>query len=341
MSSKANNPVFNTLLGIIALVAIAFFANWLIAISSLGNSTLDLTEEKTHTLTEGTKSILKELKESEAEVIIKYYATRDAAFMPRELELYMKKVDGVLKRYKSIAGDNLRIVNLDPEPDTDAEDSANIDGIAGQTLNGENLYLGISVSFLDQKKAIPYLSPQAETQLEYELSSAIAQVSRTSRPTLGLMSPLPLKGSAPQMQMPGMPPQPQSRPFIIYEQLSQMYDLKDLGMEPSAAELDGLAAVLIIHPAGITSETEFILDQYLLAGGTLVAALDAYSLTAQQFGGGNPMTRQAGISPSSTFSDEILESWGVTFESTQVLADGAYRTRMQQGDSTSVLSLTK
>ena len=335
--AKASHPVLNTVLGIVALVLIAFFANWLVSLSAVGNRTLDLTEDKVHTLTEGTKSILAELKDSEAEVVINYYATRDAEFMPRNLELYMKKVDGFLKRYQALAGNNLRIVNLDPEPDTDAEDSANLDGIAGQSINGENIYLGISVSFLDEKASIPYLAPQAETQLEYQLSSAIARVARTDKPTLGLMSTFPMAGSAPGMQQMG---QPQSPPFVIYQQLQQMYDLKDLTMTPSAADLDGLAAVLVIHPAGITPETEYLLDQYLLKGGTIVAALDAFSITAQQLDGGNPMMGQPGMPTTSTFSKPLLDSWGVTFKSDQVLADGNYRTRFQSGDSTSALSLT-
>lgn len=341
MSNKTNYPVLNTVLGIIALVFIAFFANWLVSLTSLGNRTLDLTEAKVHTLTDGTKAILQELENSDAEVVINYYATRDSDYMPRELELYMKKVDDFLKRYQALAGDNLRLVNLDPEPDTDAEDSANLDGIAGQSINGENLYLGISVSSLDRKAAIPYLAPSAETQLEYQLSSAIARVARTDRPTLGIMSSLPIAGSASQMSIPGMPPQGQSQPFIVYQQLQQLYEVRDLGQTPTSADLEGLAAVLVIHPTGLSEETEYLLDQYLLKGGTIVAALDAFSVTAQQTGGGNPMMGQQGTPTSSTFSKALLDSWGVNFEASQVVADGKYRTRMQQGDSTSVLSLTK
>ena len=350
--TKTSNPVLNTVLGIIALVLIAFFANWLVSLTAVGNRTLDLTENKVHTLTEGTKDILAELKDSEAEVVINYYATRDAEFMPRNLELYMKKVDGLLKRYQALAGDNLRIVNLDPAPDTDAEDSANLDGIAGQSINGENIYLGISVSFLDDKASIPYLAPQAETQLEYQLSSAIARVARTDKPTLGLMSALPIAGAAPAMQGMGQPGTP---PFVIHQQLQQMYDLKDLTMTPTAEDLDGLAAVLLVHPAGITPETEYVLDQYLLKGGTIVAALDAFSVAAQQLGAANPVSGQPAIPTTSTFSKELLDSWGVTYKHEElidaddpasgvydvVLADGNYRTRFENGDSTSALSLTK
>lgn len=114
-------------------------------------------------------------------------------------------------------------------------------------------------------------------------------------------------------------------------------------MEPTAIDLDGLAAILVIHPAGITPETEYLLDQYLLQGGTIVAALDAFSLTAQQIRGGNrnPLNPQQGIATTSAFSKNLFESWGVNFISDQVLSDGNYRTRFQRGESTSALTLTK
>lgn len=341
MKRQANYPVLNTVLGISALVMIAFFVNWLVSLSALGNRTLDLTEAKVHTLTDGTKAILEELKESDAEVVINYYATRDSDYMPREITLYMKKVDDFLKRYQAIAGENLRIVHLDPKPDTDAEDSANLDGIAGETINNENIYLGISISSLDQRATIPFLSPAAETQLEYQLSSRIAQVARTDRATLGLMTALPMSGSQQAITIPGMAPPPQSQPFLIYQQLQQIYDLKNLGMSPSAEDLEGLTAVLVIHPAGITPETEFLLDQYLLKGGTIVGALDAFSITARELAGGNPMMGQEATPTSASFSEKLLSTWGVSYISDQVIADGAYRTRMPQGDSNAVLSLTK
>ena len=42
--------------------------------------------------------------------------------------------------------------------------------------------------------------------LEYQLSRAIAEVSRTDKPVIGLMSALPIAGGPPMM--PGQPPAP-------------------------------------------------------------------------------------------------------------------------------------
>lgn len=311
--AKITHPVSRAILGIIAVILIVLFTNWLVSSTSLGNRTIDLTEDRRHTLTEGTKAILKEL---DSPVIIRYYATRKSEAMPRRIKTYIRKVDDLLKRYTHLSGGKIRIEHLDPQPDTDAEDSANLDGISGQRLNDENLYFGISISCLDQQTTIPFLDPNDETMLEYHLSSAIANVSTFEKIKVGLMSTLPLQGS-PAM-MPGQQPQ---QPWIIYQLLQQRYDLQYLGMTPSALDPEQIPVLLLIHPAGISRETEFLIDQYLLKGGVVIACLDAFALSAPQ---GDPrMGGMGGVPPSSSLPS-LLKAWGVGMDSMSVIADGKY-----------------
>ena len=59
---------------------------------------------------------------------------------------------------------------LDPEPDSDAEDSARLDGVQGQPLpDGERVYLGLSVTMLDQKQArsVPGSGPRTSARIRY------------------------------------------------------------------------------------------------------------------------------------------------------------------------------
>ena len=128
---KTTHPVTRAAFGIAALVAIALLANWLVALTPFGNRGADFTENKVHTLSQGTRAILKEL---DTPVVIRYYASRNTDYMPEELKLHMRRVDDLLKEYESIADGDLRVEHLDPEPDTDAEDSANLDGINGQLM---------------------------------------------------------------------------------------------------------------------------------------------------------------------------------------------------------------
>lgn len=88
--------------------------------------------------------------------------------------------------------------------------------------------------------------------------------------------------------------------------------------------------VLLIHPAGITPEAEFAIDQYLLQGGTVMACIDPFSVAAQMTGGGNPMMGQPGA-PTSSDLPKLMEAWGVEMATNQVVGDGRYQTNMQGG----------
>ncbi len=82
-----------------------------------------------------------------------------------------------MSEFKQVAGGKLIIEKYDPQPDSDAEDLARLDGIEGEPLpNGERLYLGIAVSLLDEKQALPFLAPNRERMLEYDLARAISRV---------------------------------------------------------------------------------------------------------------------------------------------------------------------
>ncbi|WP_367874137.1 Gldg family protein [Luteolibacter sp. Populi] len=301
--------------GIVALVVIVIAANLLVSSLGIGHKNADFTKDKVHSLSDGTRSILKDLG---APVTIRYYATRSSDYMPEQIKLHMRRVDDMLAEYQNISGGKLRVENLDPEPDTDAEDSANLDGISGQKINEQNLYFGLAVSCLDRTATLPFLNPAQETTFEYDLSKAISEVARPVKPVIGVMSALPVAGSQgnPMMGQQG------AAPWVIYQQLKQSYEVRDLTMTPEKID-PAIDLVLVIHPAGITPEAEFALDQYVLQGGTVVACLDAYSVVAEsQGGGGNPMMGGGGIDKTSTLPT-LLPAWGVTMDS-QVLADDVY-----------------
>ncbi len=329
---KTTHPVTRSAFGIAALVAIAVLANWLVSLTPAGNRGVDFTEYRIHTLSDGTRAILAEL---DTPVVIRYYATRGSNFMPEEIKLHMRRVDDLLAEYAALSNGMLRIEHLDPEPDTEAEDSAQLDGLSGQRINNENLYFGIAVSCLDQTTVIPFLDPRDETMLEYHLSSAIHEVSTPVRPVVGVMSGIDLQGE-PAM-MPGQQPQ---EPWVFYQQLEQNYEIRDIPLdEPGVIDPGQINVLLVFHPAGITPEAEYAIEQYLLRGGTVVACLDAYSVAAQMLGGGNPMMGMMGGAPTTSTLPTLLDAWGVTFESGQVLADPSLATRLS-GDRDGLAVLT-
>jgi len=335
---KITHPVTRAAFGVAALIAIAILANWLVSLTPLGTRGADFTEKHVHTLSDGTRAILGEL---DTPVVIRYYASRNTDFMPQELKLHMRRVDDLLKEYVSLSKGKLRVENLDPAPDTDAEDSANLDGINGQRMDDQNMYFGMAISCLDKNNTIPFLDPRDETMLEYHLSKAIAEVSTAVKPKIGVMSAFDLKGGP--ATMPNQRPNPG---WILYQQLKQSFDVVDISMESATIDPKVIKALLVFHPAGITPEAEFSIDQYVLNGGTVVACLDSYSLTAANLSSGSQSMGQPGIPTSSTLPT-LLPAWGVTFESNKTLADSTLATKFPVRDSSeprtalAVLTLTK
>ena len=334
-------------LGIVAIFLIVVFTNLVMRNTALGSARLDLTEEKAYTLSDSTKSILKDL-DPETPVLIRYYATRDGSLVTREVELFMKKVDNYISEYKSLAPKGaLKIEYLDPKPDTDAEDSANLDGIQGFSaeLGGqtENLYFGLAISCIDQTVTVqladiiqqPGAASYRERVFENDLTSAIAEVSRTDKVKIGLMTGLPsIMGSQPTQ-----PGQPAAPAWVLFQQLQRNYEVEDLSMTPEAINPEEITALLVVHPAEISPAAEFAIDQYVLHGGTVIALVDAHTLFNPEAQQQNPMFGGAGGTATSTLPT-LFEKWGITYES-QVLYDAGNAFAMQPGVHNPVLVNTR
>ena len=171
-------------------ILVAFYA-----LTSAFRQRVDLTHEKAYTLSPGTRKILASL---DSKVTIRFYCTQNSSEMPPTLKTWAQQVEDLLSEYRQASHGKLVIQSLDPEPDSDAEDSARLDGIEGQMtspMGGDKIYLGLSISMLDEKVALPWLDPQRERQLEYDISRAIARVVNPTPPTIGIMSAEPVLGA--------------------------------------------------------------------------------------------------------------------------------------------------
>ncbi len=295
----------------------------------------DLTDNKLYTLSDGTKKILNKL---DTDVVVRLYFSKDNAYVPVPLRTYAQEVQDLLDEYQQYSHGKVKVIKLDPKPDSDAEDSANLDGIEGQAVNlSDKVYLGIAISCLDAKTTISYLSPDRANLLEYDLSRAISSVANPKKAVIGLMSALPVNGreSSPMMMQQRQQPSP---PWIFLNELKESYVIRDIPLTTDKIE-DDVSVLVVVHPQGITGDAQFAIDQFLLRGGKMVALLDPYSFvqaqTAGPYGGG------AGFS--STL-DKLLPAWGIDFSVTKMIADLTFATQVQrdndvQSDPT-ILSIT-
>jgi ABC-type uncharacterized transport system involved in gliding motility auxiliary subunit len=250
----------------------------------------------------------------EAPVKIRFYYTQGSNAVPVGLKTFAQRVEDILAEYKAASGGKVIIERFNPEPDSDAEESAQLDNVEGQQTNtGEKFYLGLSVSFLDQKAAIPVLAPDRERLLEYDITRAIAQVTQTKKPVVGVMAGLPVLGRP----LNPMSKQQPTEPWVLGSELKRAFDVRKIEMDVKKID-DDVKVLLVIHPRNINEETEYALDQFVLRGGKLIAFVDAYAYFDQQPDMQNPFGgSQAGQSSLYT----LFKAWGVEPVLNQVVAD--------------------
>jgi ABC-type uncharacterized transport system involved in gliding motility auxiliary subunit len=288
----------------VAIVALNF-------ILGLVPGRVDLTAGRLYTLADGSRSLLGKL---DAPVRIRFYFNQGADYVPVPIRAFAGRVDDLLNELRSAANGKLVIEKLNPQPDSDAEDSASLDGIEPQeTPSGEKFYLGLTVSFADQKLALPVLAPGRERLLEYDIVRTIGRVTKTSRPVVGVMTGLPLFGMPPNPMMGGAPAEPQ----IVIGELRRDFDLRRVGMDVAKID-DDIKTLVVVHPRGISDQAQFALDQFVLRGGKLVVFLDPYAYFDQMPG---PF---AGMGGSSSNLDKLLKAWGYEFEAAKVVLDMKY-----------------
>src|SRR5579872_3859406 len=318
MKKKSFETLLYSVAGVAILLVIIVAVN---ALTATVKERIDLTKEKAYTLSSGTRAILQKL---DTPVKIRFYysssaeGTADTVF----LKTYAQEVRDLLAEYKQAARGKIILEQYDPKPDSDAEDSARLDGVEGQLLrSGEKFYLGLSVSQLDAKEAVPFLDPNRERLLEYDLSRAISRVMTPEKPVVGIMSPLPVFGSPANPMMERMGQQGGGQePWAFVTELKGDFDVKQVEMSADKIP-DEIKVLVVIHPKEITDKAQYAIDQFIMRGGKLIAFLDATSLVDSH--GQNPMMGQMPGGGSSL--DKLLKAWGLQFDSTKVAADLNYK----------------
>ncbi len=306
---KLDTLLFSTI-GVAVMFIIVVAIN---AISAALTTRLDLTEGNVYTLSPGTKAILGKI---DSPVEVRFYYSRSESRAPAQFKTYAKRVDDLLSEFRQASKGNIEIKKLDPQPDSEAEDLANLDGVEGQPMeNGEKFYLGIAISQDPQKVAIPFLPPNRERLLEYDLARAISQVLATTKPVVGVMTPLPIFGQPMNPMMARMGQQQGQEPWVFISELKRDFEVRQVPMETEEIDAD-IRVLMVIHPKEIKDTAQFAIDQFVMRGGKLIACLDPMSLADVQKQ--NPMMPMPG-GPSNL--DKLLKAWGIGFETTKVAAD--------------------
>ena len=310
------------LLAAFAVLAAAFFVN---LISGAFPARADLTADRTFTLSPGSKRIVTKLDDP---VTLEFFVSRSDVKLRPYLESYSRRVETLLREYVAASGGKVKLIITDPRPDTKEEQRAQRHGIAAMRAAQGSAYLGLTAQQAETVKALPMLDPSRERFLEFDLSKLIASASRLDRPKLAFISSLPISNQIPQ----GGEQQPSAADFLLAE-LGQTYEVITLNTTANELPKD-VAVVALVHAHHIDEQLAYAIDQFLLKGGPVFAAVDPLS-RIQKFSQGNMPFMMAPMALTAASDPALLRAWGVNVDLDAVTGDAASSVsiRSSRGDA--------
>src|SRR5439155_12448494 len=166
-------------------------------------------------------------------------------------------------------------------------------------------------------------------------------VAGPDKPVVGIMSPLPVFGmpANPMMQRMGQQGQGQE-PWVLVNELKNDFNVQRITMDVDKIE-DAGKVLLVIHPREISEKAQYAIDQFIMRGGKLIAFLDPLPLMDSR-----EQNQMLGSIPNSGSNlDKLLKAWGLSFDTSKVVADLNFK--MQVGgrnnrpvDAPAFLSIT-
>lgn len=303
------------------ILAAVIFVGFNIALdASVTTARLDLTQSGRFTLSPGTKHIIENLQEP---VTLKFFFSKQTASDYAQTRAYASRVRDLLGEYVALSHGKIILEEIDPQPYTPAEDEASADGLtAAPTDSGDSVYFGlVGTNRIDGKEVIPYFAPEREPLLEYDISSLLYRLSSPKKPKVEVLSSLPLDTGIGGMQA---MMQGQSRPFMIYQELSQTYDTQMLPPNFSSIPA-GTDVLMIVQPGELNDAQNYAIDQFVLKGGHVLAFVDPNSELAQASSGQDPSMSP----PAASSLPRLFQAWGVGFDANKVVGDLKLAQRVQ------------
>lgn len=273
---------------------------------------LDLTENNMFTLSQGSQNIINNIEE---QVHLRLFFSEQAAQDLPMLRTYFQRVKDFLEELSRFGGEKLKLSIIDPVSFSEEEDQASQFGLQALPVGegGENVFFGIAATnAMDNVAVMQFLQPEREPYLEYDLAELIYNLNNPQKPIIGLMTAEPML--ARESSTPGMPAQEQ----IVFTQLKDMYNVRSVALEQP--DLSAIDLLVLVHPQGLSEETLFAIDQYVMAGGRLLAFVDPLNQTQEvPSDPQNPMAQfQANRSSDLAL---LFQAWGVEYDPEQVILD--------------------
>ncbi len=315
MSTRTRQRIgYSTLVILVAALVVAVVASnvWLRGLR------LDLTENGLYTLGEGTRAVLKDIKEP---IDLYFFFSNESTKNLPQLRAYANRVRETLEEFAANTPEGRLVLHVvDPVPFSEDEDRAEQFGLQAANVGpaGEAVYFGLAGSnSIGKTDTIPFFQPdpRKEMFLEYDLARLVYNLSNTKKTVIGLLTNAPIGGGFdPATQQP-------SQPWAIVQQARQLFEVRTL--PASVLKVDDDVSVLwIVHPTMLDDTTLYAIDQFVMRGGHALIFVDPL---AEILAGATPDPASGfGGSQASSSLDELFTAWGVKFNTQDVVTDNKY-----------------
>lgn len=303
----------------LALLALAFVAAVALSSVALRGARLDLTEQGQYTLSDGTLRILGRIEEPVTlKLFYSEYATRD---LP-QFRVFAGRVRELLEEFAARSGGKLTLEVIDPQPFSEAEDQAAAYGLQAVPLgaSGESLYFGlVGTNSTDGETLMPFIQPDKESFLEYDVAKLVSTLTVDTRPVVGLISGLPTG--------PSIDPAGRGSPgWVVDRQIAELFELRRL-QAPVTEIAPDVDLLMLVHPVELPEETLYAIDQFVLRGGRLLAFVDPDAEADPS--GVDPFDPLSSADPRPSDLGRLFGAWGIQFDPTRVVLDDKHALQVQ------------
>jgi ABC-type uncharacterized transport system involved in gliding motility auxiliary subunit len=298
-----------------ALVSVIFVAGNLLAQKVLTGAQIDFTENHLYSLSKATHDTLSDIAEP---VDITLVYSRSVGQDYPAVRAYAARVRELLRAYESQSGGRVRVREIDPTPFSTAEDEALAAGVTAIDTNGDDpLYFGIiGHNTIDDQRVIPFLAPEREVSLEYDLTRMVARLDDPDPPRVGILTTLP------GMSAPGG-----EGGYTLLQDIARSFEIVPVSEQFQSLPAD-LDVLLVVHPPPLSSRQEWLIDQFVLRKGRAVFLVDPAAKTAVGQGLFDMSTAEA-----QSGLGMLGKAWGITLSHDAVAdAAGALPVPVDMGD---------
>jgi gliding motility-associatede transport system auxiliary component len=296
--------------GALLAIAVLFIGLTIIIGFVLRGARFDFTENRLYTIAPGTQNIVSSLKEP---INLYFFFSQEATSQSPPLRAYAQRVRELLEEMARRSQGKIKLTVVDPAPFSEDEDRAAELGLTAAPAGpyGESVYFGLAgTNSTDGHETIPLFAEEKEQFLEYDITSLIYRLSNPKKPTVGVISTLPVDASFDQNS---------GRMLEGWASIAQLRELVQLRtLAPDVAKIDADVDLLVlIHPKDLQPKTLYAIDQFVMRGGKLVAFVDPQSENDPAAQQGGPMA----MAPRSSSLGPLLDAWGVAYDPGKVVGD--------------------